>query len=478
LKYLPFRSTLPVLGLLAAALASCGGSSGTSPEAVDGPAASVDKVILFTVDTLRADQLGVYGNTAYPTPRMDDFAAQSVIFERAYSPASLTVPALSSMLTGLTPRRHGVHGQRGALAKNTVSVQELAQRRGIETASFIANICVLQPEPRTVFHDGWDTAYCGMDDDVEQYHWDQDIVTKAIEWLEGQEGPFLLWVHLMDPHAEHRPNPEDWDYEARPVREKFDQYAAFNAWEMERSFPDEAEKQLMWDLYAAEVKGVDREFGRFMDVVDARDDKDEIAVVFSADHGEELYESWSRYDHGLSLSEGVLWVPMMVRVPGVEPRIEESVVELLQVAPTVLHLLDLPEPYGLDGKSLLEEDPSRGFAFSSWANVTWTIRTDEHRYWYRKDNVPFEREAAQWRADAPWFTEKMVLAEYPAELRTEVEYIDLESAEGAAVSSELRGTMASFIKSLGEVPKPGVVGDAETLKELEKLGYTGYAQDE
>lgn len=107
------------------------------------------------------------------------------------------------MLTGLQPHRHAVHDQRAAYAKNVVPVQSLAQTQCIKTASFIANICVLQSEERTVFHDGWDQTVCGMNDATEQYLWDRDVVDQA----------------------------------ERPVLEKKAQYEAFNEWEKQRTFP-------------------------------------------------------------------------------------------------------------------------------------------------------------------------------------------------------------------------------------------------
>jgi arylsulfatase A-like enzyme len=449
------------------------GASGPGAAAAD--LAKFDKVILFTVDTLRPDQLGVYGAKNQGTPNIDAFASEARVFDHAYSQASLTVPALSSIFTGLHPRRHGIHGQRGALANNVVTLPEIVRRRKIPTASFIANICVLQPEPRTVFHDGWDVRYCGMDEESEQYLWDIDVVSHAIEWLQKQDGPFLLWVHLMDPHAEHRPDPEDWDYAARPLLDKFPQYEKFFSWEEARTFPDEKWTQHMWDLYAAEIHGADRQFGRFIAEVDQRDDADEIAVLFAADHGEELYESWSRFDHGLSLSEGVEWVPLMLRAKGLEPGVDERIVETLQITPTILQLMDLPEPYRLDGKSLLAPNPSTGYALSSVGKISISLRTKDYRFWFRSDTKPFVREEAQWRADAPWFTQRMTLARYPHEKRTTVEYLDIEDPANAAVVKELGEMLRTAIESMGEIPNVRQVGDADTEAEFAKLGYTGYA---
>jgi len=486
MKPLQLISRTSLLALVASLFVACGeqapdptvesdaGSSGSQGSSLETNAPVMDKVILFTIDTLRADQLGVYGSTLQNTPNIDAFASEARVFDRAYSQASLTVPALSSVFTGLHPRRHGIHAQRGELAQNVVTLPEIARRRKITTASFIANICVLQPEPRTVFHDGWDVKYCGMEDKTEQYLWDIDTVNHAIEWLQTQDGPFLLWVHLMDPHAEHRPDPQDWDYATRPVLEKFPQYRAFNAWEEARTFPNAEESKHMWDLYKAEIHGADRQFGRFMAEVNARDDADEIAVIFGSDHGEELYESWSRFDHGLSISEGVEWVPLMLRAKGVEPGIDDSIVEMLQITPTILQLMDLPEPYQLDGKSLLAPKPSAGYALSSVGKISMSVRTRDYRFWYRTDTEPFVREDAQWRADAPWFTQRKTLARYPHDKRTTVEYLDIADPAYATVVEEFGEILRNAIDGMGEIPDVRQVGDAATEAEFAKLGYTGY----
>ncbi len=462
------------VGLAAALLAACGSDK---PEVAETH--KVDKIILFTVYTLRADQLGALGNTTFPTPNLDRFASESLNFTHAYTSASLTVPSFTSMFTGLQPRRHNVHDQRSAMAPNIVSIPAIAQKRGVKTASFITNICVLQPLERTVFHDGWDTKYCGMHDTegdmLEQYLWDEEVINESLAWLEQQEGPFLLWVHLMDPHAEHRPNPRDWDYDARPVLEKQAQYEAFNAWEEAQTYPNEAEKKHLWDLYAAEVIGADRDFGRFMEQVDKRADKDEIAVIFASDHGEELYESWSRYDHGLSLSEGVMWVPLMVRVPGVAPAIKDDVVETLQVAPTMLELFNFATPYPLDGHSLLHPEPSRGFAVSSVGDQALTIRTSDYRYWYRPSEEPWTREEAPWRAMAPWFQKRHTLARYAPEKRTTVEYLNAIDPQYQPIAEDLATRLQEFMLSLGPIPVAAEqLGDEATAAELAKAGYLGY----
>ena len=469
----PKSSTL-MAGLLAAS--ACGGDGSEAParDPVRQVAPLAKHVLVVTVDTLRADAVGAFGGPAGSTPAIDALAARSLVFERAYSPATITHPALSSMLTGLFPLRHGVNGQDGSLHADVAALPELLRGAGIETASFVANLCKLQDQARTVFGAGWDTKVCGMDLEVEQYLWDQAVVGAALEWLASRPAearrPWFAWVHLMDPHAEHRPPPELWDYAARPVKAKLDQYQEFGAYEEQRVMPPAERMRDLLDLYAAEVRSSDRELARLFDALDARSDRDSIAVLFSADHGEELFETWSRYDHGLSLTEGVLWVPLTVQAPGLAPGRVSDPTELLQVAPTVLELFGLGAPYALDGASLLAEDPSRGFAVSSFGGITLTVRDGANRYWFRRGSEPYRRppDVAPWRADAPWFLEKECLAHYP-ETPTAVEWLDL--AEHETDRDRLHGIVKDFLDELGELRRSTRIEDDSLRDQLRQLGY-------
>jgi arylsulfatase A-like enzyme len=385
----------------------------------------------------------------------------------------MTHPSLSSMLTGLFPLRHGVNGQAGQLLPRVVPLPQLLRARGVETASFVANLCKLQDQERTVFRAGWDTLMCGMDMEVDQYLWDEAVVTAALDWLSahpaGGGRPWFAWVHLMDPHAEHRPPPDQWDWAARPPKEKLAQYREFGAYEERREMPPEARLEELLELYAAEVRGADAQLGRLLAGLDQRADRERTAVIFSSDHGEELFETWSRYDHGLSLTEGVLWVPLMVQSPGLAPGRSDEPVELLQITPTVLELFGLEPPYPLDGASLLAHAPSRGFAVSSLGNITVTIHDGQHRYWWRRSEEPFVRppNEAPWRADAPYYLERECLARYPS--RTAVEWLDPRAH--AELSARMNEQVQGFLTGLGTLRQSTEITDPELLEQLSELGY-------
>ncbi|MHC4376241.1 MAG: sulfatase [Planctomycetota bacterium] len=469
------RSTTLGLALLAGALGSC------APGDAE-PDLSAAHTLLFTVDTLRSDYLGCYGAPPDWTPRIDAFAAESLRFEQAYSQATITNPSLTSMLTGLQPVQHGVHVQSSGYAPGILPAPVMLQGKGISTGSFIANMCKLQDVPGTVYSSGWDEIFCGMLDaepDVrEQYDWDRAVVTGGLERIERQGGSWFCWMHLMDPHAEHRPDPAFWDYAADPVREKFEQYEYYNGFESRREQPGAEVVERLQALYVAQIRGVDERFGEALDTLAQREDAGEIAIVFSADHGEELFETWTRYDHGLSMTEGVFQVPLIVRAPGLTPGVVQAPVELLAVAPTVLDLFDVEPPYTLAAASLVSQKPSKGYAFSYGATITTSVRNANGRYWLRHTAEPYTRgedEAmAPWRAEAPWFQKKQNFAQYGEDGRTPA-WLDVRRGEGARLAERakvvLQSRHAEALELAANFGEAVQIDDPEVAAMLKSLGY-------
>lgn len=449
-------------------LGSCGGASSRDTGAI------VRNVVIFTVDTLRADFLSPYSDEVSNTPNYDRLAADSVLFERAYSPASLTNPALTSMLTGLQPTQHGVHVQNSGFREGIVSLPFIAQASGLSTGSFLGNMCKFQDIPHTVYHDGWDRRFCGMMDDPEnyseQYLWDESIVTAGLDWISEQERPFLAWMHLMDPHAEHHPPPRLWDYETDKPREKFEQYVYYGELEALQVPPAKEVIERLRALYRAEVAGADDQLGRVLDFFDAEGLTETTALIGGSDHGEELFETWSRYDHGLSMTEGVLWVPLMVRAPGLAPRRFESPVELAQVTPTVLELLEIDPPYEFCAPSLLAENPSRGYAFSYGSTWVTSVKTADKRYWKRHLKEAPTRVEGAWRLEAPWFTEPQLLCEYEPDSPTTPVFLPI-AGENEKTAKRMIAGIEEFDRSLQKFGKGFKIDDPIILESLRRQGY-------
>ena len=174
----------------------CGGSDG---EDSGSGHPSARGVVLFTVDTLRADRLGAYGNRAFPTPNVDRLAKEALVFDMAYSQGCNTNPSVTSFLTGLLPPRHGVLTQVARMKPEVITLPVMLSAQGVATGSFVANLCELQEVSHSVFNEGWDERFCGMEDGVPQYAWDKAVVDAGMAWIkkaQGEDAPWFAWVHL------------------------------------------------------------------------------------------------------------------------------------------------------------------------------------------------------------------------------------------------------------------------------------------
>lgn len=329
----------PACCLAALALLAC---SGTAPEPeapvlVAQAPEDLPDILLFTLDTLRADALGCYGSKLPTSPNLDALAHQGTRFDRAYTVTPLTIPAHSSLFTGMLPPRHGVRDNGDFfLADGATTLAELLRGAGYATmASVGAEV--------TSHHWGFDQGFEVFFDDMgasrreEDNRWrverpGNEVVADALAWLrerEGDDRPWFAWVHLFDPHAPYRPPaPFDERFSGRP--------------------------------YAGEVAYTDQQVGAVLHELRQLGALEDCWVFVMADHGEGLGDHGESM-HGVLLYDATTRVPLIVRQPGgrAPPTRVQTPVSLVDVMPTILDLAGIPHPEGLDGEPLqpLLEDP-------------------------------------------------------------------------------------------------------------------------
>jgi len=316
---------------LAAVLAAAAGTwSGCASHHRGAPAQGFN-LLLVTVDTVRADHLGAYGDAAAQTPNLDSLARGGARFEHAESPVPLTLPAHASILSGLLPPRHRL--RQNGFGRFPETVPTLATRlsaAGYRTGAFVGAFVL---DRRFGLARGFDV----YDDDIhrdpngppalEAERRGREVVDRALAWLEGADNrPFFAWVHLYDAHAPYDP-PE-------PYRQRF------------------ADRP-----YDGEIAEVDAQVGRLLEALERRGWSRRTVVAVAGDHGEALGEH-GELTHGLLIYEASLHVPLLVRAPDVLPRglIAQAPVSLVDLAPTLAALLGHPldgagEP-ALDGRDL------------------------------------------------------------------------------------------------------------------------------
>lgn len=312
------HSALLLLALLAAASGAAGEEGVPAGEKARRP-----DLLLVTLDTTRADALGCYGGPA--TPVLDALAAGGVLFERALSPAPVTLPAHASLFTGLPPRLHGVRDN--ALFRLAAERTVLAERLSSEGYDAVAVIGAVVLDRGT----GFDQGFRVYDDTVrvgprERYGWQErgaaQVTDRALELLPAGEGPFFLWVHYYDPHLPYIP-PEPYlsSHEGRP--------------------------------YQGEVAYVDAELGRLIEGIGLLRRERPLLVAVAGDHGEGL-GSHGESGHGIFVYQATQRIPLLLSGPGIPKgkRIARSV-GLIDLAPTLLDLLALPGLAEAEGTSLV-----------------------------------------------------------------------------------------------------------------------------
>jgi tetratricopeptide (TPR) repeat protein len=279
---LRLRAAAPFL-VVALASVSCGrAKQGTAPVFPKAP------VVLISVDTLRSDHLPFYGYQGVETPALSALRADSVLFEKAYSHAPLTLPAHVSVFTGLLPAGHGVRDNLGYRLKPEVPIlTELLKKEGYRTGGAVSAFVLLGA---TGMGRGFDFYEDGVQ--ANKPHMASSMIQRSgaeteglLEgWIAGGQGePLFAFLHLYEPHTPYEPK--------EPFRSR---YAS--------------------SLYDGEIAAADEIVGKFIGFLKEKGIYDRALVVFLSDHGESLGEHGEE-EHGVFLYRAALQVPLLVKLP-------------------------------------------------------------------------------------------------------------------------------------------------------------------
>ncbi|MFN7967246.1 MAG: sulfatase-like hydrolase/transferase [Acidobacteriota bacterium] len=287
----------------------------------------LDSLLVVTIDTLRSDYVSCYNSEALPkTPHLDGLAARGARLDRVWAPIPLTTPAHASIFSGLYPPGHGVRNNaRFRLPDDVQTLAEMLHANGSSTGAVVSSFVTSR---QFGLAQGFDQFFDDLGNDASGGSRSQrpgnESVDLAIDWLrQHSDKPFFLWVHLYDPHTPYRPPPE------------YMQMARGNA-------------------YAGEVAFADAQLGRLLEALDRTGAASRTVVTALADHGEGLGTHGEK-EHGFLLYEEVLHVPFVIAAPG---RIAPGTViagpaSTVDLVPTVLPLLGVQTPAGLQGVDLL-----------------------------------------------------------------------------------------------------------------------------
>jgi arylsulfatase A-like enzyme len=311
-------------------------------------ARSRSNVLLVTLDTTRADRLGVYGHARPTSPNLDALASEAIVFERAYSTSSWTLPAHASLFTGKYPASHGArHDPQGPLVlADEIDVPPSVRARGISPGErtladvlashgWATGAVVGGPWLLRVFGLGAGFGFYddqGMQDNLGRRA--TEITDRALAWLAETPEPFFLFLNYFDPHFPYLPPPA-FARRFLPPGVRPDPHAL-------RQAPS---------LYDAEIRYTDEELGRVFRWLRQQGLWERTLVVVTADHGELLGERGD-WGHERWLWEPLVRVPLLVKPAGPSRpgRRETEPASLVDVLPLVLRELGLAAPDGVQGE--------------------------------------------------------------------------------------------------------------------------------
>ncbi|MBN1456658.1 MAG: sulfatase-like hydrolase/transferase [Sedimentisphaerales bacterium] len=314
-------------------------------------------ILLVTIDTLRADHVGCYGNKIVKTPTLDSLAKDGHLFENAFCQVPYTTPSHCSIMTSLYMSQHGaINGL--PMKEGLLTIAEILKFNKYDTAAFVS--CGMVRSKNTRLHRGFDyyedsfsryTPLLRLDElqflltinalsGLENHELRGDIPThRLIKWLSKKRtSPFFCWLHYFDPH---------YSYDAP------EPYKNMYAGMIDENLPYQFERM----RYAGEVTYADSQFAHVIDHLKQNNLYDNTMIIVTADHGEAFGEKHGNIidrRHGRHLYDPTVHVPLIIKLPKEKQKDHriKNLVQLIDIAPTILDHLNATSPEAFKGKSL------------------------------------------------------------------------------------------------------------------------------
>lgn len=292
------------------------------------------RVVMVFIDTLRPDHMSLYGYERDTTAAIDHLRKEAAVFTNARSVAPWTLPSARSIVTGRQPEHYG----------SVPTIQEILRKRGWATGFIAGNVYL---SFQFDMHRDWEFHRVGL------WPLAEDSTTDALQWLDDHEGrDGLLQVHYMSTHLPYaEPKSYRRMYAGEPAAGLREEFHLSDV--RKPSVVDDPEgRKYVQDRYDNNVRYVTDQVQRIIDVLDDND-----ILVLYADHGEEFWDHGG-FEHGHTLYDELLHVPLLIDGPGIESASIDTPVSLLDIVPTLLDMLGVPKPEGLaegsrEGLSLL-----------------------------------------------------------------------------------------------------------------------------
>lgn len=329
-------------------------------------------VLLYVVDCMRADHLNCYGYPRETMPFVASLANQGVKFEHCYAQDTWTKSSMTSLATGVDQLVHGVE-QYGDLVPSTlVMLPELLRKHGYDTCAISENP---HTPPETVRFGNYsrvEPVYLEIKGTIQEIASQKPLKTyeTAAGFLQqNRHKPFFLYIHTMEAHDVNCPE--------RPC-----DVLLYETPEPYKSLFEAPGGQQPMDVYDGALAFADANFERLFDKLGELGVADDTVIILTADHGEAFAEHENYNGHAWKAYNTLIHVPLVIRYPRVfdTGKTVTTNVQLIDLAPTILHLLGLPAQQQFQGKSLIPlskgytNDFEQRFIFSKWFGSTSMIQ--------------------------------------------------------------------------------------------------------
>jgi len=350
--------------------------AGSDPLQAPSSVANGYNVILVSIDSLRADHVASYGYDRATTPTIDAWARGGVRFHNTSSTTSWTLPAHMSLMAGRSLLSHGVVGDDRTLSPEVATLAEALHDGGYHTGGIVSGPYL---NSRYGFARGFDeyddktVTYRDFNDHAEKVT-SPLVQTAATEWLRRHAaGRFFLFLHYWDVHYDYNPPPPydtqfDPGYTGSITGKNFYFNPAVNR------HMAKADLDHVVALYDGEIRFVDDHLAKLKATLAEMGLAKNTLVVVTSDHGDEFFEHGNK-GHHRTLYDEVVRIPLVMYVPGISPvrRVVETETSLIDIFPTILSLVGLSRPAGVEGGDL------SGIAFKGDPELSRTTLSELYR---------------------------------------------------------------------------------------------------
>lgn len=422
--------------------------------------------VVIVIDCLRPDHLGCHGYGRDTSPTIDALARVGRHYEQAYVTAPWTKPSVASLFTSLLPARHGLINSDHTASDRMVLLAEVLRNAGYTNLFINGGNVFLKKEFN--LHQGfhrYDYLPHGA-------HSASDTVRVFLERVARLGGKkYFAYLHFMDAHAPYTVNRHNTRYAPKIIESLAPgEPATLLTLQREPDAPCNRDlRQYFVDLYDGQIRYIDEAIGGLLHGLTLLNRQENTVFIITADHGEEFWDHGSA-DHGHSLYNELLHVPLIIAGSPVRPARVTAPVQLIDIMPTVLDLAGVSrERLGLQGVSLIPGTsaavPDRTLYASAtlYGPETWCIIQNSSKLIYRSRN-----EQDKWSLTGPQAPEGYQFFDLG---RDPAEQDDRIGADGLPLEMESR--LADYIRTepLPSSGKSILVGGDDLRQQLESLGY-------